>query len=301
MVHLLDNYFAKKVSSSAISKFLQCPLDFYFRYLAELGEEDSVVEELDLGSMGKIIHSTLEELYLPFVERDKNNVPVTPSPSSLKIIDLEAMMNKAPGVLKAHFVAYLDNDEGLISSGKNYLTHTVALECVLNLLRNDKAYVQSMQEEVYIHRLEAMLTGSMEVQVKGNLQTINWVGFVDRIDRVGNAFRLVDYKSGKVSQDHVTYVQKEDERDAFRACKHALQLAVYTFLFEKNYGFLPAEVGIYAIQKNKEAFFNLTFKETNFEMLMEDFTQVIQRVLNEMYDLEIPFEHSPSAKYCNYC
>lgn len=301
MVHLLDNYFAKKVSSSAISKFLQCPLDFYFRYLAELGEEDSVVEDLDLGSTGKIIHSTLEELYFPFVERDKNNVPVTPAPSPLRVMDLEAMMNKAPAVLKAHFVAYLDNDEGLISSGKNYLTHTVALEFVMNSLRNDKAYVQSMQEEVYIHRLEAMLTASMEVQVAGNLRTIHWVGFVDRIDRVGNAYRLVDYKSGKVTQDHVTYAQKEDEQDAFRACKHALQLAVYTFLFEKNYGFRPTEVGIYAIQKNKEAFFNLVFKETNFDAFMEDFSEVIQRILSEMYDLDLPFEHSPSAKYCNYC
>lgn len=301
IVHLLENYFSKKVSASAMLKYLQCPLDFYFRYLAELGEEETVEEDLEMSSMGKIIHSTLEELYLPFAERDRNNEPVAPPPPPVKATDIEGLISKAPEVLRRHFTLYLDNDESLIASGKNYLTYTVALEFVLNLLKNDRAYINSIQGDLYIHRLEAYLTAPMPVEVKGAIITLNWVGFVDRIDRIEERYRLVDYKSGKVKAEHVEFAQKEDVRKSFIACKHALQLAVYAYLFEYNYGFWPDEKGIYAIQKSRDAFFPLTLKEVDEADFMEDFRALIVLILEEIYDLEKPFEHLVSSKYCNYC
>lgn len=301
IVHLLENYFSKKVSASAVNKYLQCPLDFYFRYLAELGEEETVEEDLEMSSMGKIIHSTLEQLYLPFVERDKNNEPVNPPPPPIKPADIDGLIIQAPQELRRQFTLYLDNDESLIASGKNYLTYTVALEFVVNLLKNDQSYINTVQEDVYIHRLEALLMAPMAVQVNGTLKTLNWVGFVDRIDRVNDQYRLVDYKSGKVKAEDVEYAQKEEVRKSFLACKHALQLAVYTYLFEHNYGFLPAEQGIYALQKSKNAFFPLRLKELNEATFMSDFRELIENVLEEMYDLDKPFEHQSTAKYCSYC
>lgn len=299
--HLLENYFSKTVSVSAMLKYLHCPLDFYFRYLAELGEEEAVEEDLEMSSMGKIIHSTLEELYLPFVERDKNNAPMVPSPPPITGADVQNLITKAPEELRKQFKAYLDNDETLLSFGKNYLSYKVALEFVFNLLNHDKAYIDSVPGDVYIHRLEACLKASMEVEVNGERKTINWLGFIDRIDRVQNEYRLVDYKSGKVKIENVEYSRKENVRKSFMNCKHALQLAVYAYLFERNYGFFPSEKGIYAIQKNRDAFFPLLLKEVSEEEFMEDFRQIIQELLTEIYNVEIPFEHAETARYCSYC
>lgn len=301
IVHLLENYFSKKVSASAMLKYLQCPMDFYFRYLAELGEEETVEEDLEMSSMGKIIHSTLEELYLPFTERDSNNEPVVPPPPPLTTTDMDGLIAKAPEVLRRQFTLYLDNDESLIASGKNYLTYSVSLEFVLNLLNNDRAYLNSIDGDLYIHRLEAFLTAPMPVEVKGATKTLHWVGFVDRIDRIDDKYRLVDYKSGKVKAEHVEYVQKEEVRKSFIACKHGLQLAVYAYLFEYNYGFLPSEKGIYAIQKSRDAFFPLKLKEIDESTFMADFGLLISDILEEIYDLDKPFEHLTSSKYCNYC
>jgi hypothetical protein len=298
---LLENYFSKKVSASAMLKYLQCPLDFYFCYLAELGEEETVEEDLEMSSMGKIIHSTLEELYLPFAERNRKNEPVIPPPPPLTSTDIQSLISKAPEELRRQFTRYLDNDESLIASGKNYLTFTVALEFVLNLLRNDQVSLQSVQGDLYIHRLEAYLTAPMPVEVNGSIKILNWVGFVDRIDRIEEKYRLVDYKSGKVKPEHVAYSQKEDVRKSFISCKHGLQLAVYAYLFEYNYGFSPYEKGIYAIQKSKDAFFPLELKEINEATFMVDFRELIKGILEEIYDFAKPFEHLESAKYCNYC
>ena len=88
----LENYFSKYISASAIGKYLTCPLDFYYRYLAEFGEEDSVEEELETSSMGRFIHNTLEKLFTPFVEVDKRGEPVSPAPPAISAQDVENML-----------------------------------------------------------------------------------------------------------------------------------------------------------------------------------------------------------------
>ncbi|NDB33887.1 MAG: PD-(D/E)XK nuclease family protein [Flavobacteriia bacterium] len=302
IIHVLDNYFAKNISSSALNKYLSCPLDFYYRYLAELGEAESIEEDLESSSMGKIIHNTLDVLYSPFVERDSLNQTVSPPPKPLSLDDLELILAKAPAELKQQFVAYLDNDESLIASGKNYLTFTVALQLIKNLIQNDMAFLKNTNtKDFYIHRLEASISHQMEVEINGTVQTINWIGFIDRIDRIGEQYRLIDYKSGKVKKEHVSYTRKEDVKSSFTSCKHALQLAVYFYLFEKNYGFRPAEMGIYAIQKQREAWFPLDLNGLDATEFIKDFEVLVHETIHEIYDLQVPFTHNVSAKYCNYC
>lgn len=299
---LLDNYFSRSVSASAFNKYLNCPLDFYYRYVAELGEQDSIEENLESSSMGVIIHSTLEILYTPFIERDKSNQEVFPPPKAMTCSCLEELLTKAPGELKKQFIAYLDNDETLFASGKNYLTYTVALQLITNLIKNDIAFLkQSKTKEFYIHRLEAALNHQMKVDIQGKIHTLNWIGFIDRIDRIGNDFRLIDYKSGKVVEGDVKYVKKEDTKSSFTSCKHALQLAVYLYLFEKNYGFHPSEIGIYAIQKNKEAWFPLDLNGLSESDFLKEFQCLVEETITELYNLEVPFSHNERAKYCSYC
>ena len=298
---LLENYFSKSISASALNKYLTCPLDFYYRYLAEFGEEDEVEEELASSSIGKFIHNTLEKLYTPYVEIDKKGVPITPSPPPLSKDIIEAMRIQAPEVLKQELLCFLDQDIRLIQSGKNWVVYNVAKELLDNFLLNEIIYINTANEPVYIHRIEAKLTAELGVEIKGNKQRINWIGFVDRIDRIGADYRLIDYKTGNVSPEHVTFKHKADRLDSFKGCKHALQLAVYAFLFHENYGFYPKTIGIYALQKKQNAFFPLNIYDLSPHEFIEEFKILSEDVLNEIFDLNKPFIHSEEAKYCSYC
>jgi len=298
---LLENYFTKNISASAISKYLNCPLDFYYRYLAEFGEEEDVEEELASNSMGKFIHDTLEQLYSPFAEFDSQGNKVDPQPPPLSVSAIEGMMTLAPEILKNEFLRYLDDDQKLIDSGKNWLTYNVAKELVNNLLSNEIEYINSTNEEIYIHKVEARLTAPMTIQLQGMFKTIQWVGYVDRIDRIGAAFRLVDYKSGKVTDDHVIYKKKSDLITSFKGCKHALQLATYAYLFKENYNMLPSNMGIYAIQRKTDAFYSLDTQSLSMVEFMEDFQQLIQEIITQIFDQSKPFEHNIDSKYCAYC
>jgi hypothetical protein len=298
---LLENYFSKYLSASAIGKYLNCPLDFYYRYLAEFGEEESVEEELETSSMGRFIHNTLEKLFNPFVEMDASGALITPPPPAITPADIEEMLTRAPDILREEFLIFLSQDEKLIESGKNWLTLTVAKELVVNLLKNDIAYIQAQTEPVYIHRVEAKLLAPMTLTIGGETRIVNWIGFIDRIDRVGNSYRLVDYKSGRVKTEDVTYKQKETVAESFKACKHALQLATYAFLFNHNYNKVPETMGIYAIQRKTEAFFPLQLTALTTHELLLDFQALITEVVTQIFDENQPFTHSDTAKYCGYC
>ena len=86
---------------------------------------------------------------------------------------------------------------------------------------------------------------------------------------------MVDYKSGKVKTEDVTYKRKDTIEESFKGCKHALQLAVYTYLFNYNYHKLPTSMGIYAIQRKTEAFFPLDINGLSTVDFLSDFQELM--------------------------
>jgi hypothetical protein len=57
-------------SPSALNTYLNCPLQFYLRYVAKLDEDDEVAETMDNRVMGIIIHKAMELYYLPWVGKE---------------------------------------------------------------------------------------------------------------------------------------------------------------------------------------------------------------------------------------
>lgn len=301
ILHQLDRYFSRNISSSALSKYLNCPLDFYYRYIADFGEEDTVEEELESQNMGRIIHETLEKLYLPYAERTKTGEVVVPSPGPLTIEAVTEMIEKYPEILKNEFLTFLNGDQKLLESGKNWLTFSVANEVILNTLKNDIAYIEKSTEPIFIFQVEAVLSAKMNVNLSGQPKEITWIGFIDRIDRAGTAFRIVDYKTGVVEKPDVTFTLGNDLVASFKSTKHALQLAVYGYLFKENHGKYPEEMGIYALLKKQNAFNALTLKNRTLTEFQSDFDELVEKVVNEIYNLEQPFIHNPKSRYCTYC
>ena len=78
---------------------------------------------------------------------------------------------------------------------------------------------------------------------------------------------------------------------------------MYSYLYRSRYGVLPTEVGIYSLINISNGFFALdTNKGMTLEEITEAFPEVLQELFSEMYDTEIPFEHTiQQFSYCNYC
>ena len=127
MLEIVDAIFTKGMSASALNKYLSCPMDFYYRYIMGLGEEDIVEEEMNASSFGSIVHNVLEELFLPFSEVDKKGEK-NPNAKSLTLVDLANMEAKAERFLHKGFMEHYDNDEKAFYKGET----TLVTKCRLN-------------------------------------------------------------------------------------------------------------------------------------------------------------------------
>ena len=146
------------------------------------------------------------------------------------------------------------------------------------------------------------MTSSVEIELNGGKRTINFKGYIDRIDRIGSKYRVIDYKTGKVTNKDVEFkIIEAGLIPSFAACKHALQLALYAIFFKEKYKVLPDVAAIYSLVNLKDSFELKFEKKTNLEDFPILFKELVELVISEIYDLDMQFEHNSNSKYCNFC
>ena len=298
----IKTYLAGNVSASALRKYITCPLDFYYRYVVEFGEEDEVEEDLASSTFGSLIHNCLEELYTPFAQRDKQGVQVTPTPGPLTEKALSQMLTTYPAVLRKYFLNYFDQNETLFARGKNLLSFEMALDLTKQTLLKELSFVEALQEPLYIIQLEAKFELSQTIQFEQEAIPIHFVGYIDRIDCIGNNhYRVIDYKSGKVNDVDVKMTGKDDAYTNFTKPKHALQLCLYSMFFREKFGHLPAEARIESLINRAEDFALCMDKNTDLTFVPALFEEGVQTLILELLDAETAFSHEQKAKYCQFC
>ena len=302
----LDSLLLKSASSSMFKKYATCPLDFYFRYVMDFGEADSVEEEIENSTFGTFIHDTLEVLYTPFARFDKQGNKRTPPPVNITSFDVEKMLKASKIVMHQKFMEHFNGDRDSFMKGKNLLTYQMANELTERFLKSEIKFLSEQQELVFIEALEKEYSALIPVEVNGEVKEVNLRGFIDRIDRVGDQIRIIDYKSGKVKREDVEFramdTNEQNITQTLRDRKHVLQLIQYAFLYKHKHNALPTSSIISFISGNNEPFI-LDTKKNDLGEVVDNFPKYIGRILSEMYDEKIPFAHDTSQyySYCQYC
>jgi hypothetical protein len=300
IIDRLDAFFKRSLSASAMNKYLACPLDFYYRYLADLGEDQDVEEELEANTFGTFIHDTLEELYTPYAHYTSDGTKKSPTPPPLSVAGIDTMISLYKKVLHKQFMTHFNGDESLFMKGKNLLSYEMAMTITRNLLLEEREFVKSSQVPIDIIMLEVKLSKSIELELAGQTKTIHFSGLVDRIDKVGDAYRVIDYKSGKVTDKDVNFKKLDNPMLSFKNCKHALQLALYCLFFKERFNHFPSEAKIISLVDVKKDY-RLNFEDGTVEDVTTQLVDLVTDIINELYDTEEFLEHNPDSKYCSYC
>ena len=302
----LDEFFNKPISASAINKYINCPLDFYYRYLLEFGEEESIEEEVESNTFGTFIHNVLEELYLPFSRHDKKGQKVIPQPPNIVTRDIDLMLQKYEALIRNEFLKHFDDDASAFESGKNLLSFRMATELTKRIIEEERKFLLTQTAPVFIEYIEIEMHAQVNITVNGQPKTIALKGFIDRIDSVNGKIRIIDYKSGKVKSEDVSMCGYDPDTsliDYFSSTKHAIQLALYTLLYQQNSGQFPESANIYSLVNLKGGLFPLQSNSLDYTEITLLFEAFLQEVVNQLYDKEIPFFHQVKGhrSYCQYC
>lgn len=276
------------LSPSALSTYINCSLQYYFRYVAGLKEPDNIEENMESNTMGTAIHHVLEELY-------KENIGKEITAEWVETIRKDSALITA--LLKEGFSEKFDEDTLL--HGKNYLQFRLSLKMIYSFLANEKKRINEGQK-VKVVALEAPLEATL--QVSGLPVKIK--GISDRIELQNNVLTIVDFKSGKAKN----VVLKSDEISTITNdpnLRVQFQLLVYAWTYLRMNSDLKQSIqsGIFWLQKTNNGFDNLTIQGNSLlnESTLFSFETELKKLLENLLNPDIPFVQTDDVKHCEYC
>jgi hypothetical protein len=278
--------FENGISPSAINKFNACPLDFYYRYILGLGEQDELEEQMSSASFGLIIHKVLEDFYTPF----KGSAPSLKDFNQLKDHIDEYVAQAAADQFHTTSVKYGYNRLAIEMAGR-ILKKYIALE------------ISALDQGWKIIALETNL--KREVITDPPLPFILKVrGTADRIDSLNGVHRILDYKTGKVKERDYIIKEKSVLEDILLGGDSGklIQLLLYRYMYCSDqetplkidagfYSFSGMDLGYKMINAANEAFFD------DFDSKM---SSALAAWATEVLATET-LQHHPNSKYCAYC
>ena len=283
------------LSPTALDKYLNCSLQFYFRYVAGLKEPDEISDEIDLKVFGLLFHKSMESIYRPYVGKliEKETLDC--------ILKDTELINRI--ILDAFHAEYFKGikDAGKIKlSGKNWLIFEILRKYIIQLLELDKKRAPFSIEGLEMPvRLIVPINDSQRILIGG---------IIDRIDRLNNTLQILDYKTGKAELSF-PMLDSLFERENKNRNKAAFQTLVYSYILHKN---RPGEKSIYPGIYNLRSIFEGDFdaglkskengnKQVEFTSISERFEKLLINLLNEIFDPNTSFEKTAIEENCAYC
>ena len=286
----------RALSPSAIDKYLTCPLQFYFRYSAGLDEPDEISEEVDAMIFGLLFHDAMERIYTPYVGISVDYEMISSIIQNNELIDETILAS----FRKVYFKG-LKADEKISLVGRNWLIYEVVKKYVIQLLEVDRKRCP-FEIEGLEKKVDTIIT------INNSTQNVKIGGTIDRIDKINGLLHILDYKTGKADTSFPMLMSLFEQENKNRN-KAAFQTMVYSYILHKNHpAVTEIHPGIYSLRGIFEVDFDssLRSKETGnqpvgFVAISDQFEIQFRQLLEELFNLSIPFRQTDIEDHCKYC
>ena len=289
----------KKISATALTTYLGCSLQFFFRYIAEIKEPEKVAETLEANQIGSILHQVLEWFYSSLSEA---NSEITKNKIREKRSEVPFLCRQALSVM-----LYDKKDQLKSPNSMQVIVLKIVEEYAFAIIDHDSniapfKIVELENKKDYKYRFP--------ITVKGAPQEVSLYGIIDRVDQKDGKVRIVDYKTG--GRDEVRFSCLEDifERDGKKPNKALIQTLFYTHIYEKVRKVNQVEPNLYIVRKMKKdgtLFFNgarngkVFLQAEHLEDLKNGFDEKLRILLEELFNTDVPFTHTQKAENCTFC
>jgi hypothetical protein len=290
-------------SPSALNVWLDCRLKFYLTYIAGLKVPEEVKEDVDPAIFGNLVHMSLENLYMGYIERKGR-----PLVEEKDIDGLASFIY--PAVMKAINKQYfLEENADQKLTGQLAIARDVLQKYLQGVLVKDKA---SAPFEIISLEAGKKYRALVPVNTTRGTVSVSLGGIIDRVDRIGKTIRLIDYKSGR-DEKKFKGIDSLFDRDNASRNKAAMQTFFYGLLYEANFPgnknqLQPAIFNLREIFKNdfnpylQEHIGYRQYKEvTDYADYREAYVLNLQETLEEIFDPGQPFDQTRDIKKCRFC
>ena len=284
------------MSPSAIKDYMDCPLRFYYRYVANIREVNPISSEILKPDFGKITHKALEILYSDIIKAN--------SEGNINKNDFFKLKNGVSGslekVIRAHFKLKKKNQ--FFMEGNNIILYEIMKDYIKKIISFDELYAP-----FEIIDLEGDKNSGYYKNINlPNNKTVKISGIVDRVDKKNNLYRIIDYKTGgdtkRIKDIDSLFSDKRTERN-----DAVFQLFYYSLLLHNKLNDnLPIRPGLMNIREINNKNFNINIiinnkSVTSINEYLEDFEKKLIKKLSEIFDIKVPFTQNDDENACKYC
>ena len=175
-------------------------------------------------------------------------------------------------------------------------------------------------EIAHLNKKEQLTINAVEENIEGYLllEGVNIKGKIDRVDTLDGCLRIIDYKTGKLEKNEITYQSKELEQEENEQRQEEveqqqddkpmpgkwLQLMWYALLYRRTHsGSGTLKAGIYPLRNLRSDVKLVTWngKEEIGDKQLKRFEELLKRKAGELMDPTIAFLPTPSTKACAHC
>lgn len=309
----------RRLSPTAIYRYLHCPLQFYYRTVCKLHEDDNDDEnEIDNMTFGNIFHRTAELIYRR-LSQGTDRV-ITASEIKRLYDNSEALYAFIDDAFREKLFKVDDARFRPKYNGLQLLNRKVIYLYVRSLLEIDMRTAPFS-----ILSLEDGFYDDLTFTVGGQERTLQIGGQVDRIDRIecdGRHLRVVDYKTGSPLSSLPTSVADifDPSLVQSRHTDYYLQAFLYALLIrhgattapQVNPAQLPVSPALLFIRKAQIADYNpmLEFAGekrgsrvaiADINDYHQDFTDALKKLLEEIFNADLPFIPTQQTERCLTC
>ncbi|MCU0461644.1 MAG: PD-(D/E)XK nuclease family protein [Bacteroidales bacterium] len=282
----------RPLSPSAINTWLSCRMKFYYQYVNGLSEPKKVITEIDPAMLGSMVHATVRSLYSDFIGKTVEPGTVKGFIENRKALSY-LIRNSVNEVLKRENESYAAINEIMVKEVLlNYLMR------ILEFDRTSAPFTILSIEKPYSFRFSFETgTGRQELIAGGK---------IDRVDVRDNVTRIVDYKTGKISDSVLSIADLfRDDRD--KDPDAWLQTLLYCEAYISETKGVKVRPSVYKIKKTPGK--DVTDKLILGDSVIEDYSAIrnefianLESVVRTIFSADEPFRMTAMRnKKCGYC
>jgi hypothetical protein len=279
------------LSPSAIGLYVDCQLQFYFRYVESLKEYEVPEEEITPSMLGNILHKSMYLLYKPFI----GNV-VSKKEFETLASDKEKIEKTILYVMKTESGCESNNGA---ATGRNYIIFRILNKYINQIINLDKH-----ANGLFIKNLESDLHSSISLE---NGFEVRLGGIIDRVDEKEGQTRILDYKTGTIETKFSNFDELFKPAKGRKAKKEIMQALTYSMIYkEKQANSIPIKPSLFEVKKifsndfDTSVYFNK--KPINdISEIENEFREKLIEIVNEIFNTNIPFIQTDEIKKCGFC
>lgn len=289
-----------KFSPSALNYYLDCPLKFYYRYVAGLSAPDEVSAEIDSATFGSIFHYAAEHIYKDLTTHGK----VINKEALETLLRHEVKLQDYVDTAFKKLFFNVPQNEKPEYNGVQLINSAVIARYLKQLLQNDLRYAPF-----------TFIASEMEVDEPIDIQTPKGViksrigGIIDRMDSKDGTLRIVDYKTGG-DADTPPHVESLFIPDKKRS-NYVFQTFLYAAIMCRKQPTMKIAPALLYIHRAATETYSPVIqmgeprkpKEAveDFSKYEKEYRERLQGLLEEIFNPEKSFTQTEIIEKCTYC